>query len=269
MSKQIRVNEYFRLKVKELVNSLDQVHAFIKEHNPSRGLLAESILRDFLRSVLPEMAKVSQGFVEKDGILSHQCDIVIYDRFHYAPLYSFGDIEVIPSKAVFAVIEVKSNIDANKFGKVLRDCELLNKLYVANKYLFIYNGCKVSTIRNYFYSSYVPKCGREDREFLYDHDNYEVLPDAIISLSPDYYLKKDQCPGDRDMNGYVAYSMTDRTDAEVACVQMFVEKLKEHVCPFEKKECDVPPLFLQRNNIEKDDDLKTLCIKGGFGLYDI
>ena len=90
MHKGIRRNEFFRLKAKELINALDQAHAFIKEHNPSRGLIAESVLRDFLRSTLPEIAKVSQGFVERNGILSHQCDIILYDRIHYAPLCSYG-----------------------------------------------------------------------------------------------------------------------------------------------------------------------------------
>lgn len=166
MRNEIRRNEFYRLKAKELKNALDQAHAFIKDHNLSRGLIAESVLRDFLRSTLPEIAKVSQGFIEKKGILSHQCDIIIYDRIHYAPLYSYGEIEIIPSQAVYAVIEVKSNIDARRFGKVLHDFELLRRLRCSEKFLFMYNGCQISTLKDYFYSPYIPKYGKEERAIV-------------------------------------------------------------------------------------------------------
>ena len=269
MKKQIRRNEFFRLKAKELVCSLEQAHAFIKEHNLSRGLIAESVLRDFLRSILPGIAKVCQGFVEWNGILSHQCDIIIYDRMHYAPLYSYGEIEIIPSSAVYAVIEVKSNIDAKEFGKVLHDFELLNRLRVTQKYLFIYNGCKVVTFKSYFYSPYVPTYGREEGELLYDHDNYDALPDAIVSISPDYYLGKGHCQdADRDMKGYIAYSQKDNTNNNVVSIQKFVEQLNELVAIPQKDEID-SFLFLRNNENSQDDDLKTMAVDYGFGLFDI
>ena len=269
MKKQIRRNEFFRLKVKELVCSLNQAHAFIIEHNLSRGLIAESVLREFLRSILPEIAKVSQGFVEYNGILSHQCDIIIYDRMHYAPLYSYGEIEIIPSNAVYAVIEVKSNIDAKKFGKVLDDFELLNRLRVNQKYLFIYDGCKVNTFKNYFYGPYVPTYGREAGESLYDHDNYDSLPDAIVSVSPDYYLGKGHFQtADSDMKGYMAYSIKDNTNNDVVSIQKFIEQLSELITVQQKDEGD-DFLFLQNNENDQDDDLKTMSVEYGFGLFDI
>ena len=269
MHKEIRKNEFFRLKAKELINALDQAHAFIKEHNLSRGMIAESFLRDFLRSTLPEIAKVSQGFVERNGILSHQCDIILYDRIHYAPLYSYGEIEIIPSDAVFAVIEVKSNIDSKRFGKLLHDFELLYRLGVYQKLLFMYKGCKISTLKNYFYSSYVPKYGREEGEQLYDHDNYDALPDAIVSLSPDYYLGKGHYQDDNsDMKGYLAYTTTDNVDNDIACIQKFIEQLRELINLPQKIESDAFP-FLQGKVSEKDDDMKAVAVKNGFGLFEL
>ena len=268
MHNEIRRNEFFRLKAKELINALDQAHAFIKEHNLSRGLIAESVLRDFLRSTLPEIAKVSQGFVERNGILSHQCDIIIYDRIHYAPLYSYGEIEIIPSDAVYAIIEVKTNIDAKQFGKVLHDFELLYRLRVSQKFLFIYNGCQISTLKHYFYGPYVPKYDREEGEPLYDQGNYEAPPDAIVSLSPDYYLGKGHYQDDnRDMKGYMAYTTTDNTDNNIACIQKFVEQLRELISLPQKEKCDAFP-FLQAEEGEKDDDLKIVAVKNGFGLVE-
>ncbi len=268
MHNEIRRNEFFRLKAKDLINALDQAHAFIKEHNLSRGLIAESVLRDFLRSTLPEIAKVSQGFVERNGILSHQCDIIIYDRIHYAPLYSYGEIEIIPSEAIYAVIEVKSNIDAKRFGKLLHDFELLYRLRVSQKFLFMYNGCQISTLKHYFYGPYVPKYDREEGEPLYDHDNYDALPDAIVSLSPDYYLGKGHCQdANRDMKGYMAYTTTDNTDNSIACIQKFVEQLSELINLPPKEDSNAFP-FLQGEECEKDDDLKTVAVKNGFGLVE-
>ncbi len=269
MHNEIRRNEFFRLKAKELINALYQAHAFIKEHNLSRGLIAESVLRDFLRSALPEIAKVSQGFVERKGILSHQCDIIIYDRIHYAPLYSYGEIEIIPSDAVYAVIEVKSNIDAKRFGKLLHDFELLYQLRASQKFLFMYNGCQISTLKNYFYGPYVPKYGREEEDPLYDHDNYNALPEAIVSLSPDYYLGKGLYQDDnRDMKGYLAYTETDNTDNSIACIQKFVEQLRELI-NLPQKEGNESILFLQEKGIKQNDDLKTMAIDNGFGLLDL
>lgn len=269
MHKEIRRNEFFRLKAKELINALDQAHAFIKEHNPSRGLIAESVLRDFLRSTLPEIAKVSQGFVERNGILSHQCDIILYDRIHYAPLYSYGEIEIIPSDAVYAIIEVKSNIDAKRFGKLLHDFELLYQLRASQKFLFMYNGCQISTLKNYFYGPYVPSYGREKGKPLYDHDNYGALPDAIISLSPDYYLGKGHYQDDnRDMKGYMAYTTIDNTDNNIACIQKFVEQLRELINLPQKKKCSAFP-FQQGIKGNKDDDMKTMAVKKGFGLIEL
>lgn len=257
------------MKAKELACSLEQAHAFIKEHNLSRGLIAESVLREFLRSSFPGIAKVSQGFVECNGILSHQCDVIIYDSIHYAPIYSYGEIEIIPSAAVYAVIEVKSNIDAKKFGKVLHDFELLNRLRVIQKYLFIYNGCKVFTFKNYFYSPYVPTYGREEGELLYGHDNYDALPEAIVSISPDYYLGKGHCQdANRDMNGYIAYSIEDNTNNNVACIQKFVEQLSELISIPQKDKMD-DFLFLQNKEKDQDADLKTMSVEYGFGLFDV
>lgn len=267
MSKQIQRNEFYRLKAKELAYSLEQAHAFIKEHNLSRGLIAECVLREFLCSFLPGTAKVSQGFIEWNGTLSHQCDIIIYNKIQYAPLFSYGDIEIVPSSAVYAVIEVKTNIDAKKFGKLLYDFELLNRLRVNQKYLFIYNGCKVSTIKNYFYGPYVPSYGKIKGEPLYDHDNYDALPDGIISLSPDYYISKGYYQDDnRDMKGYMSYSITDNTNKKIACIQKFVERLSELISIPQDKEC-VPFQLLEE--IKQDDDLKALNIEEGFGLVEL
>ena len=261
----IQQNEFFRLRAKELSLSLAQMHTFIKGHNLSRGLIGESILRVFLREILPDIAKVSQGFVEYNGILSNQCDIIIYDRIHYAPLYSYGEIEIVPSRAVFAVIEVKTGITPKIFGDTLKAFEKLSQLRVMNKYLFIYEGCKVRRIKDYFFSKHVPSYGRENGDFLYDHDNYDSLPEAIISLSPDFYLEKGHYQDkSNDMKGYMSFSIIDNMDKEIACIQKFILDLLHNIMSQDDQWID----FLNQydNKVESDDDIKKLLVNEGFGL---
>jgi hypothetical protein len=132
----------------------------------------------------------------------------------------------------------------------------------------MYNGCQISTLKQYFYGPYVPKYDREEGEPLYDHDNYDALPDAIVSLSPDYYLGKGHCQdANRDMKGYMAYTTTDNTDNSIACIQKFVEQLSELINLPPKEDSNAFP-FLQGEECEKDDDLKTVAVKNGFGLVE-
>ena len=265
--KRIQHNEFYRLRAKELSLALTQMRTLIKEHNLSRGLIGESILRDFLQKVLPAFAKVGQGFVEYNGMLSNQCDIIIYDSLHYSPLYSFGEIEIVPSQAVVAVIEVKTNITPKRFGDVLFAFEKLSQLRVPNKYLFIFNGCNVHKIKSYFYGKHVPSYGRDEGQELYDHDNYESLPDAIISLEPDFYLAKGHYQdNNRDMKGYMSFSIVDNTDKEMACIQKFVEDLKNCIAP-PTIEKDCFPQLPYNDDINCD-SIKTVLVNEGFGLVD-
>lgn len=115
----------------------------------------------------------------------------------------------------------------------------------------MYNGCQISTLKDYFYSPYIPKYGKEEREPLYDHDNYDALPDAIISLSPDYYLGKGHYQDDnRDMKGYMTYTTTDNTDKSIACIQKFVEQLRELINLPQKGESSAFP-FQQGESAKK------------------
>ncbi len=251
--------------MQELLVSFKQAHSMIPNHNLSRGLITESILRQFLKTLLPSKVKVSQGFVEYNGALSNQCDIILYDHMNYAPLYCYGDIEVVPTKAVFAVIEVKTKIDARSFGNVLYAFDKLNELKVNNKYLFIYEGCKITTIEKYFYGKYVPQYNREYGMPFYDYDNYYSLPNAIVSLSSsssDYYLSKGQVQTDsHDMMGYISYSTKDNFGKQLVCLQMFICSLLENITPSE----DIYTIL----NLETSEntDIKMINVKGGFGLF--
>lgn len=265
--KQIFQNEFFRLKSRELLFSLYQAQSMIQNHNLSRGLIAESILRHFLKTILPQKVNVTQGFIECDGLLSPQCDIIIYDNLNYAPLFTYGEVEVIPSKAVYAVIEIKTGINRKEFGKVLHDFETLYLMGVLQKYLFIYNGRSLKTIKKYFWGKYVPNYGRKQNEPLYDYDNFNALPKAIVSINPDYYFKQGYCQTDNDdMMGYMAFSITDNSDKEIASIQSFIKDLIEQTNLMDIEEYE-PPTLVNNNIPNLQDNMKELKVNEGIPLF--
>ena len=187
------IENYYRLKALEFCNRLNQFKELVI-HNPSRGYIGEELLREFLKSALPSSAKVTQGFIIQGNDLSPQCDIIIYDSLRYAPVYSFGNIDIVLSQSVYAIIEVKTTVDRKGFEKVLKDFRMLQYMQVQHKILFLYTSPLPKTIESYFY----PKA-TEDVKFiisdthtpLYDNGDYSALPEIIISLSSDVYLQKD------------------------------------------------------------------------------
>ena len=260
----IRKNEYFRQKVKELHSKLLQAKNMVPNHNLYYGLLAESILRNFLREVLPMRVGICQGFIEQNGKLSQQCDIIIYDQLNYASTYSYGEIQVIPNVSVIAVVEVKVSVTLEAFQSTLDAFKELAQMKIPNKYLFIYAGPTIKTLEKYFY----PK--RTDSNKLcvgvplYDHSDEAMLPKAILNLKRDYYLMKDLVP-DVDMIGYMAYTSIDIGGDKIACLQSFMENIMELIIP--TNEINKPPyLNSGTSESEGEDELSEMKAFDGFGL---
>ena len=261
--KQIEHNQLYRKRLLELQNQLEQARCMIPNHKPSFGFVAEAILRDFLKMVLPQKVTIGQGFVEYGGELSNQCDIILYDAINHAPLYSFGEIVIVPHESVFAVIEVKTSINALRFGETLFAFERLEQMRVRKKFLFLYDGCKIKTLRKYFFGKHTPVYGRS-----YNYDDFYNLPDAIVSLNNDYFLEKSYIESidSHEKMGYMAFRTYDNSDKAIACLQEFVCKLVEIVAlPIEND--TIPPLYNTTND-KNPDALKTMLVNDGFGLVD-
>jgi len=95
------VKKYFEYVNFELLNKFCQVKQLIKKHNPTIETLTEEILRAFLKNYLPRRVSIEQGFIlSKDGEMSRQCNILIYDSNLFAPFYRINDIVIVPSESV-------------------------------------------------------------------------------------------------------------------------------------------------------------------------
>ncbi|MHB9133322.1 MAG: DUF6602 domain-containing protein [Armatimonadota bacterium] len=137
------------------------------EHNGIKGLLREVVIRDLLKPLLPPDIGIGTGVIvapSGDRIQSRQTDIIIYDK-SIVPAMLFDDSQgLFPVDSVFAVIEVKSKLDAAE----------LRKSYAAAKRLYemkhIHNG--ISTLTAIFaFSSNMKKGNELQRYQRYGDDN--------------------------------------------------------------------------------------------------
>ena len=245
---------YYRLRAEEIHNKLSQIKQFGIKHNLTIGMFAEDLLRDLLRKLLPRKFTVAQGFIIDGSLCSHQCDLIVYDSFNFAPIFKTDSLAILPSCSVMAVIEIKTAISNRQFHKTLNDFSLLNRIGVKNKYLFIYNSCSIQTLWKYFFSDIktekeASKAKIITGKYKFDYDNYEELPEAIIGLKPncEYLLKKDYVITDnRDMIGYTSLILNDKENKPVSCLEEFVTMLlsnlsstvlePEYGCSFNKYE---------------------------------
>ncbi|MDA0130693.1 hypothetical protein OH458_21755 [Vibrio sp. MarTm2] len=87
-------------------------------HPGEFGMHRESCIRNFLGAFLPDIYGVSQGFIiGQDGIVSHQCDVIIYHK-QYSPYFHTPEGQrFFPIECVIAVGEVKSKVN----GAILDD----------------------------------------------------------------------------------------------------------------------------------------------------
>lgn len=107
---------------REIMAIKDRVRFLINDKNwGEEGRYKEIILREILRSFLPERYGIGTGFaICKDDKVTSQLDIIIYDKFkanNNAEILKKGDFVVVESKSVVGIIEVKSSFDSNIFSK--------------------------------------------------------------------------------------------------------------------------------------------------------
>lgn len=225
--------EYFRFVSQELVLQLNQVKTFIKNHNPTIGILTEEILRSFLRTYLPKGVSVEQGFIlNTKGNLSKQCDILIYDSQHYAPFYRINDIVVIPADSVIAIVEVKTTVTKQIFHEVINYFKAFSEIseFKIHKHLFIYKSPTVDRLQAYFLNY---KHSGDYQHF--DHDTFYALPDTITGINSSYHLRRDYVVFEKDKMGYLSYNYENEKNLEISSLELFYSILYEQIEEYQKQ----------------------------------
>jgi hypothetical protein len=105
-------------------NQLESIRT-AASHAGLKGTAAEEILAKFLRERLPVSLGVTTGqVVDRDGNLSKQADVVIYDATRTPILFSSPgqSWDIIPAEGVLGVIEVKMHLTSAHLTGVLDNC---------------------------------------------------------------------------------------------------------------------------------------------------
>ena len=250
-------NEFYRLKTAELLNEILQIKTFIKNHNPTIGVLTEEILRKFLSTYLPKGVAIEQGFIiDEEGNLSKQIDIIIYDNQLYSPLYRVNDIVVVPNKSVIAIIEVKTTVKGKKaFHDIIKYFKSVSKILDnrTKTHLFIYNAATTFKLNEYFQNYKHPGDYQK-----FDHDTFHYLPDVITGIQASYHLRKDHVVFERDMMGYTAYNYVDSTDKDISSLELFFKNIYSSIFNYNMEKIDSNFKVSRDFNIVNDSNLKSI-----------
>lgn len=130
------VKSKHRINIRDIFLGLQQqmrtkltLNRKILTHPVSKGDANELEWIDMLSSYLPSRYCADKAFViDCDGNVSDQIDIVIYDR-HYSPfILKQNGATYIPAESVYAIIEVKPNINTTNIGYASRKAESVRRL---------------------------------------------------------------------------------------------------------------------------------------------
>ena len=84
-------------------------------HPSLKGTALEGEFKKFLRGYLPANLEISSGIVvDSSGNESKQLDIIIHDAAKTPSMFNEAEIKVMPVECVYAIIEVKADIDSTK-----------------------------------------------------------------------------------------------------------------------------------------------------------
>ena len=109
MSK-VNLDDLFKRLQIEMLSSLGVADSI--SHPTDKGDISEEKWIDFLNKYLPKRYSVSKGtIVDCEGTLSQQIDLVIYDNLYSPLIFNDGVRKYIPAESVYAVFEVKPEIN--------------------------------------------------------------------------------------------------------------------------------------------------------------
>jgi hypothetical protein len=100
----------------QMIAQLSTNRQFIT-HPGSKGDALENAWIEWLRTYLPNRYSIDKAIViDFEGNTSHQIDVVIYDRWFTPFVFSQNGFQYIPAEGVYAVFEVKPDIQGSAEG---------------------------------------------------------------------------------------------------------------------------------------------------------
>lgn len=129
MSEKINLRKLFVGLQTQMIAQLNTNREFI-EHPGSKGDSLENTWIEWLRTYLPNRYCVDKAIViDSKGQLSHQIDLVIYDQTYTPFVFKQNGIFYIPAEGVYAVFEVKPDLDKGNIIYAGDKIESVRKLF--------------------------------------------------------------------------------------------------------------------------------------------
>lgn len=144
--KKVNLKELFKDQLNSLLAKHEGFKHFI-DHQGMKGDANENMWIGFLRDFLPERYAIDTGkAIDHEGHVSHQIDVIIYDR-HYSPLIIKlpGDAVYVPAESIYAALEVKSELNKGNLKYTGDKVESVRKLKRTAVPIPIAGGKTVST----------------------------------------------------------------------------------------------------------------------------
>lgn len=122
------LNQAFLHKQEQLVHDLRTTNAVT--HPTDKGDIGEDSWRTLLQDLLPQRYGVSKAtVVDATGGMSDAIDIVIHDK-QFSPLvFKQHDVLYVPAESVYAVFEVKPELDKGYIRYAAKKAESVRVLY--------------------------------------------------------------------------------------------------------------------------------------------
>ena len=111
----MEVSHYFAAVSRELQHQSERVRESFKSHRLTAGENREALLGALFQRHLPKTFGVGTGLVmSREGEVSNQADLVVYDQLLNAPLNSDLPSAVFPVESVYALVEAKTNLTPHR-----------------------------------------------------------------------------------------------------------------------------------------------------------
>lgn len=246
--------EKYRQEAEIFLNNIREARRYFRKHKPSVGYVGEHLLRQSLFNLIPPTYDICQGFVINKDELSRQCDIIIYKKSKSAIHKSFGEIKIVFSNYVVAVIEVKSSVSKKTFFSTINAFEQLEKLRVTNCFLFVYGILTCKSLYKWLFEYKYKTTNTEEyivtESYLYDWPDIDWLPNAILALDANKYFSIGSISTyNGDWIGYVELEIKYIANASISCLQKFFESI------IEKTEGSIKPMDINKYFIENGIEL--------------
>jgi hypothetical protein len=216
-------------------------------HGTSLGTLREKMVSRFVRDETPDRYRVETGFIRNHqrGITSRQCDLLVHEPGVAAPLYRWEDFVVVEHQAARAVVEVKSDLDQDEFGKLLAVYRSVLEAEVGWGTFIPTFGYALKGVTFETFLTYIQQAARDNALQAPDDKKHVNWP-LCVAVQERKYIGFRAKTGVGRPFGYYALDFSKVTDQSLAIegietgyfLQFYSHVLKEKILPMSQSTLD-------------------------------